>query len=73
MDIEIKKKKYLLPRRYWPWAGGAAVVIVLLLWLALGGMASTQSVDGRTLGIGTAERTRFDDFVSVTEIGRAHV
>ena len=66
MDVEIKKKKYFIPRRYWPWAGGAAAAVVLLLWLALGGMASTQSVDGRTLGIGTAERARFDDFVSVT-------
>ena len=27
MDIKIEKKKYLVPRKYWAWIGGGAVLI----------------------------------------------
>ena len=36
MDIKIEKKKYLVPRKYWAWIGGGAVLIAVLIWLGLG-------------------------------------
>ena len=65
MDIELKKKKYILPRKYWPWAGGGLLVIVLLVWLATSNFSSTLRVDRRGLNIGTVENAQFDDYVSV--------
>ena len=65
MDIELKKKKYILPRKYWPWAGGGLLVIVILVWLATSNFSSTLRVDRRGLNIGTIENAQFDDYVSV--------
>ena len=65
MDIELKKKKYILPRKYWPWAGGGALVTVILVWLATSNFSSTLRVDRRGLNIGTVENAQFDDYVSV--------
>ena len=65
MDIKINNKQHILPRKYWPWAGGAAAVLALLAWLALGGMADTLSVDRRGLTIGEAQRRLFNDYVSI--------
>lgn len=65
MDIEIKKKKYIIPRKYWPWAGGGAVVVAALAWLAMGNFNSTLRVERRGLSIGEVRRDRFNDFVSV--------
>ena len=53
MDIEIKKKKYLVPRKYWPWIGGGVIVIALLVWLAQSNFTSTLQVDTRGLSIAT--------------------
>ncbi len=30
MDIKIEKKKYLVPRKYWAWIGGGAVLILII-------------------------------------------
>lgn len=65
MDIELKKKKYILPRKYWPWAGGGLLVIVILVWLATSNFSSTLRIDRRGLNIGTVENAQFDDYVSV--------
>lgn len=65
MDIELKKKKYILPRKYWPWAGGGLLVIIVLAWLATSNFTSTLRVDRRGLNIGTVENAQFDDYVSV--------
>lgn len=65
MDIELKKKKYILPRKYWPWVGGGLLVIVILVWLATSNFSSTLRVDRRGLNIGTVENAQFDDYVSV--------
>ncbi len=65
MDIELKKKKYILPRKYWPWTGGGLLVIVILVWLATSNFSSTLRVDRRGLNIGTVENAQFDDYVSV--------
>ena len=34
MDIKIEKKKYLVPRKYWAWIAGGAVLVAVLVWLA---------------------------------------
>lgn len=65
MDIELKKKKYILPRKYWPWAGGGLLVIVILVWLATSNFSSTLRVDRRGLNIGEVRNAQFDDYVSV--------
>ena len=65
MDIELKKKKYILPRKYWPWAGGGLLIIVIVVWLATSNFSSTLRVDRRGLNIGTVENAQFDDYVSV--------
>jgi HlyD family secretion protein len=65
MDIEIKKKHYLVPKKYWAWIGGGIVVVAALLWLALGNMSSTLKVDSRGLNIDEVCKAQFDDYVSV--------
>lgn len=65
MDIKIEKKKYLVPKKYWPWLGGGTVVLALLIWLATGNYASTLKVERRGLNIGSVEKKEFNDYVSV--------
>lgn len=65
MDIKIKQKKYLIPKKYWVWIIAGAAVAGALTWLAVGNFASTLKVDARGLSIGTVKQDRFDDFVSV--------
>lgn len=65
MDIEIKQKKFWIPRKYWTWIGGGVIVVAALLWLALGNFSSTLKVDSRGLSIGGVKQAQFDDYVSV--------
>lgn len=65
MDIEIKKKHYLLPKKYWAWTAGGALVVAALVWLALGNLSSTLKVERRGLSIGDVRRAQFDDYVSL--------
>ena len=65
MDIKIEKKKYLVPKKYWPWLGGGTVIVAVLVWLATGNFASTLKVERRGLSIGKVERKEFNDYVSV--------
>ena len=65
MDIEIKKKKFLIPRKYWAWIGGGAVIAAAVLWLALNNISSTLKVEARGLSIGDVRQSQFDDYVSV--------
>ncbi len=65
MDIEIKQKKYWLPRKYWAWTGGGLLLVAALAWLALGNMSLTLKVERRGLSIGDVKKARFDDYVSV--------
>lgn len=65
MDIKIERKKYLVPKKYWPWLGGGTVVLALLIWLATGNYASTLKVERRGLNIGNVEKKEFNDYVSV--------
>ena len=65
MDIKIEKKKYLVPRKYWAWISGGAVLIAVLIWLGLSNFSSTLKVDRKGLSIGTVEKAQFNDYVSV--------
>ncbi len=65
MDIKLKHKKYWIPKKYWPWAGGGALIIVMLIWLATMNFTSTLRVDRRGLSIGKVSKAQFDDYVSV--------
>ena len=65
MDIKIEKKKYWVPKKYWPWMGGGTVIVAVLVWLATGNFASTLKVERRGLSIGNVEKKDFNDYVSV--------
>ena len=65
MDIKLKQRKYWIPRKYWPWAGGGAFIIALLVWLGTMNFTSTLRVDRRGLSIGQVSKAQFDDYVSV--------
>lgn len=65
MDIKIEKKKYWVPKKYWPWMGGGTVIVAVLVWLAMGNFASTLKVERRGLSIGNVEKKEFNDYVSV--------
>ena len=51
MDIKIEKKKYLVPRKYWAWIGGGAVLVAVLIWLGLSNFSSNLQVDRKGLSI----------------------
>ncbi len=65
MDIKIEKKKYLIPRKYWGWIAGAAVLMAVMLWLAMGNFTATLKVERRGLSIGDVEKKEFNDYVSL--------
>ena len=65
MDIKLTRKKYMLPKKYWPWAAGGAFIIAALAWLATSDFSSTLRVDRRGLSIGEVKNAQFDDYVSV--------
>ena len=59
MDIKIEKKKYLVPRKYWAWIGGGAVLVAVLVWLGLSNFSSTLKVDRKGLSIGNVEKAQW--------------
>ena len=65
MDIQLNKPQHAIPRKYWAWRGGGAAALILLGWVAFGGLADTQSVERRGLSIGEVQRKQFNDYVSL--------
>lgn len=65
MDIEIKQKQYLLPKKYWAWAVGGVLMVTVLAWLALSNYSSTLKVERRGLSISEVKQAKFDDYVNV--------
>lgn len=65
MDIKIEKKKYLIPRKYWPYVAGGVVLIAVFVWLGTSNFSSTLRVDRRGISIGDVKREQFNDYVSV--------
>lgn len=65
MDIKIEKKKYIIPKKYWPWAGCGLLLVAALVFLATSNFNSTLKVDSRGISIGDVRRAEFNDYVSV--------
>ncbi|WP_443731031.1 efflux RND transporter periplasmic adaptor subunit [Segatella buccae] len=65
MDIEIKQKQYLLPKKYWAWTVGGTIMLAVLAWLALSNYSSTLKVERRSLSISEVKQAKFDDYVNV--------
>ncbi|SUB80055.1 Multidrug resistance protein MdtE precursor [Segatella buccae] len=65
MDIEIKQKQYLLPKKYWAWTVGGAIMLAVLAWLALSNYSFTLKVERRGLSISEVKQAKFDDYVNV--------
>lgn len=65
MDIEIKQKQYFLPKKYWAWTVGGAIMLAVLAWLALSNYSSTLKVERRGLSISEVKQAKFDDYVNV--------
>ncbi|WP_281669624.1 efflux RND transporter periplasmic adaptor subunit [Segatella buccae] len=65
MDIEIKQKQYLLPKKYWAWTVGGTIMLAVLAWLALSNYSSTLKVERRGLSISEVKQAKFDDYVNV--------
>lgn len=65
MDIKLEKKKYMIPRKFWPFIGGGLVVAGILAALAAGHFTSTLKVDRRCISICDVTRQQFNDYVSL--------
>jgi HlyD family secretion protein len=65
MDIKIEKKKYTIPRKYWPYLIGVILIAIVLIILAKGHFTSTLKVDRRGISICDVTRQQFNDYVSL--------
>lgn len=65
MDIQIQKKHYLIPRKYWGWIAGGIALTAVLLALGLTNFSATLRIDSKGINIGKVKRDRFNDYVSV--------
>lgn len=65
MDIQIQKKHYLIPRKYWGWIAGGIVLVGVLVALGLTNFSATLRVERKGLNISEVKRDRFNDYVSV--------
>ena len=64
MDIQIQKKHYLIPRKYWGWIAGGIVLVGVLVALGLTNFSATLRVERKGLNISEVKRDRFNDYVS---------
>lgn len=65
MDIQIQRKHYLIPRKYWGWIAGGMALTAVLLALGLTNFSATLRIDSKGINIGKVKRDRFNDYVSV--------
>ncbi|MBQ7571066.1 MAG: HlyD family efflux transporter periplasmic adaptor subunit [Bacteroidaceae bacterium] len=63
MDRKIEKPRGYWLRKHWPWLAGAAVMVAMLLWLAVGNHSATLRVAEDEVTVSTVSRGEFKDYV----------
>ena len=63
MDRVIEKTKTQRLMKYWPYAAGGTLLLVILCWLIFGNHASTLKVNKDELTVSDVSRTEFKDYV----------
>ncbi len=63
MDRIIEKTKTQRLMKYWPYAAGGTLLLVILCWLIFGNHASTLKVNKDELTVSDVCRTEFKDYV----------
>lgn len=63
MDRVIEKTKTQRLMKYWPYAAGGTLLLVILCWLIFGSHASTLKVNKDELTVSDVCRTEFKDYV----------
>ena len=63
MDRIIEKTKTQRLMKYWPYAAGGTLLLVILCWLIFGNHASTLKVNKDELTVSDVSRTEFKDYV----------
>ena len=63
MDRVIEKTKSQQLKKYWPYAAGGSLLLVMLAWLIFGNHASTLKVSKDEMTISEAQRAEFKDYV----------
>jgi len=63
MDRVIEKTKTQQLMKYWPYAAMGCLLLVVVMWLALGNHASTLKVSRDELTVSEVQRAEFKDYV----------
>ena len=63
MDRKIEKPRGYWLRKHWPWLAGAAVMVAMLLWLAVGNHSATLRVASDELTVSEVSQSEFKDYV----------
>jgi len=63
VDRVIEKTKTQRLMKYWPYAAGGTLLLVILCWLIFGNHASTLKVNKDELTVSDVSRTEFKDYV----------
>ena len=63
MDRKIERTRADKLRKHWPWLAGAAVMVAMLLWLAVGNHSATLRVAEDEMTVSTVSRGEFKDYV----------
>ena len=65
MDRKIEKKKTLIPRKYYPYAGGAIVILALAAWAVFGNHSTKFRAERARISIDSVRRGEFNDYVRI--------
>ena len=63
MDRIIEKTKSQRLKRYWPYAAGGALLLLMISWLVFGNHASTLKVNADDLTMSEVTKAEFKDYV----------
>lgn len=65
MDRKIEKKKTLIPHKYYPYAGGAIVILALAAWAVFGNHSTKFRAERARISIDSVRRGEFNDYVRI--------